>query len=43
MNPQQIDPQTKMLVPGLTAAEADQVRMFVWKTSLEQDGTPARR
>jgi mono/diheme cytochrome c family protein len=43
MNPQLIDPQTKMVVPGVTAAEADQVRMFVWKTSLEQDGAPGPR
>jgi mono/diheme cytochrome c family protein len=40
LNPQQIDPQTKMVVPGLTPAEADQVRMFVWKTSLEQEAAP---
>jgi mono/diheme cytochrome c family protein len=40
INPQQIDPQTKMVVPGVSAAEADQVRMFVWKTSLDQDGAP---
>ncbi|HZP43873.1 MAG TPA: c-type cytochrome [Candidatus Binatia bacterium] len=40
-NPQQIDPATKMVVPGLTPAEVEQVRMFLWKTSLENDGAPA--
>jgi mono/diheme cytochrome c family protein len=38
LDPQKIDPKTKMVGPGLTPAEVDQVRMFVWKASLENDG-----
>lgn len=41
LNPTQIDPKTKMVVPGLTPAEVDQVRMFVWKMSLENEGASA--
>lgn len=34
-DPHQIEPQTKMVVPGLTAEQVDAVRAFVWKASLE--------
>ena len=35
-NPQAIDPKTKMLIPtALSSDDVDNVRMFVWKTSLE--------
>jgi hypothetical protein len=44
-----MDPKTKMLIPAvLTPDDIDNVRMFVWKTSVEakgasavQTGTPA--
>jgi mono/diheme cytochrome c family protein len=35
MNPQKIDPKTKMTVPGVTPEQAAAVRNFVWKTSME--------
>ena len=35
---EKFDPKTRMVVPGVSPAEADQVRMFVWKASLENDG-----
>ncbi len=35
LDPKQIDPNTRMIVPGLTPAQVDAVRMFLWKTSLE--------
>jgi mono/diheme cytochrome c family protein len=34
LDPQKIDPKSKMITPGLTPAQVDQVRMFVWKASL---------
>jgi mono/diheme cytochrome c family protein len=40
-NPQQVDPKTKMVIPGLTPEQVEQVRMFVWKTSLENGGKGA--
>ena len=38
LDPTKLDPKTKMLIPGggLTPDEVDAVRMFVWKTSIEQ-------
>ncbi len=35
LDPTKIDPKTKMTVPGLTPEQVDNVRMFVWKASLE--------
>ncbi len=35
MNPKQVDPNTRMIIPDLTAEQVDMVRMFVWKTSVE--------
>jgi cytochrome c2 len=35
LNPRSIDPKTKMTVPNITAEQAEAVRMFVWKTSIE--------
>ncbi len=34
LDPKKIDPKTKMVGPGLTAEQVDQVQMFVWKASL---------
>jgi len=39
LDPHKIEPQTKMVVPGLTAQQVDAVRAFVWKASLEAGGT----
>src|SRR5436190_14625538 len=40
-NPQAIDPKTTMLIPtALSPDDVDNVRMFVWKTSVE--AKPAR-
>lgn len=36
LDPRKLDPNTKMTVPGITPEEADEVRMFVWKTSLAE-------
>ena len=36
LDPRSFDPKSKMTVPGITADEADAVRMFVWKTSQEE-------
>lgn len=36
LDPRKLDPKTKMTVPGITPAEADAVRMFVWKISTEE-------
>jgi mono/diheme cytochrome c family protein len=41
LNPKQIDPKTKMTVPDITAEQADAVRMFIWKTSIEAGHAPA--
>ncbi|HUL50374.1 MAG TPA: c-type cytochrome [Gemmatimonadales bacterium] len=43
-NPKQVDPTTRMVVPDITAEQAEAVRMFVWKTSMEagQPGKMAR-
>lgn len=41
LDPKSFDPKTKMTVPGITAAEADAVRMFVWKKSVEEQQNPA--
>jgi len=38
-NPKKYDPRTKMLIPtALSPADIDNVRMFVWKTSMEAQG-----
>jgi cytochrome c oxidase cbb3-type subunit 2 len=37
-DPIKIEPQTKMVVPGLTLEQVDAVRAFVWKASLEAGG-----
>jgi cytochrome c oxidase cbb3-type subunit 2 len=39
LDPHKIEPQTKMVVPGLTPEQVDAVRAFVWKASLEAGGT----
>jgi len=39
-DPTKIDPKTKMIMPGLTPQEGDEVRMFVWKASVAA-GAPA--
>ena len=36
LDPKAIYPATKMTVPGLTPEQVDAVRMFVWKTSMEE-------
>lgn len=36
LDPKGVDPATKMTVPGLTREQVDAVRMFVWKTSMEE-------
>lgn len=38
-DPKAIDPNTKMVTPGLTPEQVDAVRMFVWKTSIDAGGT----
>jgi len=35
MNPQKIDPKTRMVSPGITPEQVDQVCAFVWKVSTE--------
>jgi cytochrome c oxidase cbb3-type subunit 2 len=41
-DPKKLDPKTKMLIPTLlTPADVDNVRMFLWKTSVEANGTQA--
>jgi cytochrome c oxidase cbb3-type subunit 2 len=41
-DPRKLDPKTKMLIPvALTPDDIDNVRMFVWKTSVEAKGTTA--
>lgn len=37
LNPKQIDPNTRMIVPDITPEQVDAVRMFVWKTAIEAD------
>jgi cytochrome c oxidase cbb3-type subunit 2 len=36
LNPKQIDPQSRMTVPGLTTDQVKAIRDFVWKTSADQ-------
>lgn len=36
LDPKKIDPKTRMTVPGITPEQADSVRMFVWKTAMDQ-------
>lgn len=36
LDPRKQDPKTKMTVPGITSEEADAVRMFIWKTSIDE-------
>jgi mono/diheme cytochrome c family protein len=38
-NPHAVDPKTRMTVPGITPEQVDAVRMFVWKTSIENQPT----
>ena len=42
-DPKKIDPNTKMTVPGLSPKEVDQVRAFVWWSSLTELGKTAAR
>jgi mono/diheme cytochrome c family protein len=37
-DPRTFDPKTRMTVSGLTPEQVEQVRMFVWKTSIESGG-----
>jgi cytochrome c oxidase cbb3-type subunit 2 len=39
-DPKKIDPKTKMTVPGITPAQVDAVRAFVWKSSIEAGRSP---
>lgn len=41
LDPRSFDPKSKMTVPGITPDEADAVRMFIWKMSLEEQKVPA--
>lgn len=36
LDPKKIDPKSRMTVPGITPEQADAVRMFIWKLSLEE-------
>jgi cytochrome c2 len=38
-NPHAVDPKTRMTVPGITPEQVDAVRMFVWKTAIENGPT----
>ena len=38
LDPKRIDPVTRMTNPGITPADVEAVRMFLWKTSIEQNG-----
>jgi cytochrome c oxidase cbb3-type subunit 2 len=43
-DPKKIDPKTKMLIPTMLGPDdVDNVRMFVWKTSIEAKGASAIR
>ena len=35
LDPKKFDPKTKMIMPGLTAQDVEKVRMFLWKTSMD--------
>jgi DNA-binding MarR family transcriptional regulator/cytochrome c2 len=35
-DPHQVDPKTRMTVPGITPEQVEAVRMFVWKTSIDE-------
>lgn len=35
-DPRKLDPKTKMIVPDLKPEDVDPVRMFVWKTAMDQ-------
>jgi mono/diheme cytochrome c family protein len=37
LNPRNIDPNTRMIVPDITPEQVDAVRMFVWKAAIEAD------
>jgi cytochrome c oxidase cbb3-type subunit 2 len=43
LDPRAVDPRTRMTVPGITEAQADAVRAFVWATALEQQARSASR
>ena len=43
LDPKKVDPNTKMTVPGITQEQADAVRMFVWKTSMQSKGQLASK
>jgi len=38
LDPHKIEPQTKMVVPGLSPEQVDAVSAFVWKASIEAKG-----
>jgi cytochrome c2 len=38
-NPHAVDPKTRMTVPGITPEQVDAVRMFIWKTAIENGPT----
>jgi mono/diheme cytochrome c family protein len=39
-DPKKVDPKTKMTVPGITPAQVDDVRAFVWKNSMGASEKP---
>ncbi len=41
LDPKKIDPNTKMTVPGLTPAQVESIRMFLWKVSSERAAAPS--
>jgi mono/diheme cytochrome c family protein len=36
LNPKEIDPSSKMVMPDITPDQAEAVRMFIWKTAIEK-------
>jgi cytochrome c2 len=42
-DPKKIDPKTKMTVPGLFPDQVESVRMFVWKTSIENQAADRKQ
>jgi len=41
LNPKQVDPKTRMIIPDITPEQVDAVRMFVWKTAIDADKAAA--
>jgi cytochrome c2 len=35
LDPRKIDPATKMIMPGITAEDAEKIRAFLWKASMQ--------